>query len=810
MEYTNLPGGTVNSALVGREAELEFLRERLEECLAGDGGTVAVSGEAGVGKTRLMDAVAEEAEKRRLQCWRSAADPARSEVAGSLFLGVLRALRSSGSQRQRQAMQKSVEELVPHLQEGLFLPAVRRRRRTVAGDLPSEWQLKLFCARLAHHLSEVAQSSPLVLCLEDLHWADAVSLQWLRYLCRKSGAAPLLILCTYRPEEILLQKRREDRLDLAGTMLDLCGSPHCQRLELKGLAEMETRALINSRLNRAELGEELLERLHRESGGVPLFVLQYLALLVEQGVLRENEQLWTEEQGAGTGVPDTVRAALWRRARGLSPEEQSLLGCAAVQGVEFKGKLVAQVLGRASTEVVRTLGRLARTTSLIHGCEGGFRFAHALLRSFFYEDLAEPERRAFHLQLARILERRQKKDVSRLAYHFSQAGAPALALPYLLAGAGEARAASDYRQARCLLRQGLDALERMVEEQEYPERRLGILLELAEIEGRQGEWNQAEVHCLEALRLWGPEAGEVSLGRAMLQLGRARCARGEWALAGRFYREALAGFSGSAPEGVGAQIQLEQGSIALERTLLKEARALLEEVRLWAMKSADIILQGEACLRLGQAAGMAGLNLEAILRCSEALRAFSKAGDKYGLCQTYCCLGTLLAAQGEWERALEYYTQSEVLARQMGAAGALAYVLLHQARVLADAGSGEAASSRWQAARVHLKRAADRRRQAEGVKVEGIICREMAKAAGAAELYRAAEARLQQARWAFGELENRFEEAECALELGMTLWVRGGAAEARQCWREASELFGQIGAAGGRARSEELLATSAA
>lgn len=803
MAYPNLPSAAVNPALVGRDTELAFLQQRLEMGLAGRGAVVALAGETGAGKTRLMDAVAGEAEKRRLRCWRSAADPARADMACGLFLEVLRAFLEQGPRLQRQALRRSIEELAPHLQGALF-PQGRRRRQGPAG-MPLQWRLNLFCARLARQLLEVAQQRPLVLCLEDLHWADATSLQLLRHLGRKNAAVPLVILCTYRLEEVAP--------DLAGTVQALWGNRHFELLKLGRLSPAQTRALVGSCLARAELGEDLFERLQHCSEGVPLFVLQYLELLAEQGILRESERTWVDQQVESWGVPDGVRQALWLRARGLSPAEQRVLSYAAVQGVEFKGELVAQALGWPLTQALRILGNLARTTCLITSGERGFRFAHALLREFFCELLAQPEQRALHLQLAYALERRGEA-AAVLAHHFSQAGAASLALSHFLKAAGWARASSAYREAQYFLRRAIEGMGQTARRDGGAEdraRHLKVVLELAEVDERLGAWNQVEEGGFEALRLWGPEAARAVLGRALLQLGKARGAKGEWEQAGKLCREALDCFAESGEERAGTWVHLELGSIALERTLLEEARAHLAEARAWAVRRNDGALLGEACRQLGQLSLLGGRYLEAMLRGTEALRACRKAEDKYGLCQTHRFLGELLAAQGESWAALECFLQSEVLARQMGASGLLARALLDQARVLAGIGAEEVAESQCLAARVHLDRTGDRRGRAEGHKVEGIVCRERARAGGAAtELYAAAADRLQQGRHAFQELGNRFEEAECAVELGLLLQELGDGEGARRRWGEASELFSRIGAAGGRRRAEELLAVSAA
>jgi tetratricopeptide (TPR) repeat protein len=787
--------------LVGRQAELALLGQWLDRLLAGAGGAVAVAGEAGVGKTRLMEAVGEEAAKRRVLFWRSAATPARTSMPCGLFLDAVRALSERGPRARQQA--RSLQPLAPHLWE-VLQPHPSSRPSALPEELPAEWGLRLFISRLAQQLLEVARRQPLVLCLEDLHWADADSLRLLRHLRRKTASAPLLLLCTCRPEE--LGRRAEARREFFGDL-------DCEWLELGRLAGEETRALANACFSRAELGEELFERLQEESGGVPLFALQYLDLLVEQGAVRQRGSLWVDQPVEGAPLPAPIRAALWRRARGLSSEEQHLLSCAAVQGVEFEGGLVARIAGWPRLKALRALGRLARSTWLIDNGEGGFRFNHAGLRRLFYELLAPSEQRILHFQLAGVLEQRPATGAAALAIHFSLAGVPGLAVPYCLAAARQAREAGAYPKARGWLSQAVEMARQPASRArggEVDSPFLGALLELAEVEGRLGAWDLAEARCLTALHCGGLQKGDSALGRVWLQLGRAHRARGEPARAASRCQEALAFFAEAGDEAGQAQAHLELGKGALEYPYLGKAAALLEEARARTLKREDKALLGEICCRLGEAAALGGRYLEAVLGCSAARRTCQQAGDEWGLCQSYYYLGEVLAAQGEWAGALRCYRHSEARARRSGATELLAQILAHQARALAHLGAEEGALAQCEAARFHAERAGNRRARAACDLAEGIACREQAKKAGAAGLWEVAAERLQQGRWGFRECGNYFGEAECELELGVLRREQGDWEGARRCWARAAEWFGQLGAAGGARRAEELLAGPAA
>lgn len=811
MSYPEHSSAAIRSArMVGRQAELALLKQKLDRLQAGTGGVVVVSGEAGMGKTRLMEAVAEEAGKLEMRCWRSAATPSRANMDCGLFAEVMEELLRHGSRRHRQSLRQWLATLAPNLPEGLWGQPSGRRLAELE-EVPPAWRLNLFCGYLTRVLLEVAQGRPLVLCLEDLHWADEVSLRLLRHLCRRCGGA-LLVLCTYRPEALGPRGDSDKRGMVAGTLWDLCANLGCESLVLKRLTRAQTNTLVHACFSQAELSGELLERIQEASAGVPLFILQYLSLLIVRGAVRQEGQLWVDQQRACHGVPEAVRDALRHRVRALSPEERHLLGCASVQGVTFEGKLAARAMGWPRMEVLRVLGRLARSTRMIDSCEGGFRFAHGLLCELFYEELAESERRTLHLQVAEVLGQCPGAGAALIARHFSRAGAAELALSHWLAAAREARAAGAYGKAQGWLRQAVEGMEQRLRgggENKVRHRLLETLLELAQVCERLGEWNQVEECCLAALRWWSPEGGRGVLGRVSMQMGRVRWVKGEGERAERLYREALEYFAGAGDREGSAQSQLALAAYYLDRAALKETAVCLEEARNWALEG-DRPLLGETYCRLGQGAMVEGRYLEAMLHYSAALRVCSKANDLYGQGWAYYYIGVLLAIQREWEGALKCCQHSEALARQLGAADLLASTLSHQARALIHTGADAAAQRRCMAARVHVERTGNRRVRAMCDMAEGIVCREQAQMTGRAELREVAAECLQRGRWAFRELGNRFAEAECDLEFGVLRRELGDAEGARRCWAQAAELFGQIKAVGGVRKAEELLAALAA
>ncbi len=384
-------------ALVGRDVALARLRDRLVDAAMFDrGSAVLVAGERGMGKTRLVDQVAREAGVWGVAFLRGAGAPARPDLPCGLFVEVLRAyyLKYWG-RRERGTLREIVAGLAPQLWEPLF-PLRRRPPSSSEGATSPQLRQALFLARLGQLLLESGRQRPAVLCLEDLHWADRASLQLLCQLAHQSASSSLLIVGTYRPEV----RDAANDINLEQVVWEFCRYPHFERLRLERLSLVQTRVVLYSCFAPSAFGEDLVEWLHRQSGGVPLFIAQHLEHLRREGILYQDRGVWVNRPLAGVEGPVSMRAALQEQLRGLSPAQRAILGCAALQGECFAGEPLARAMGWPLIELLRELGRLERATHLVRRCERGFCFAHPQFAAIFCELLPEAQRRPFQPPLA--------------------------------------------------------------------------------------------------------------------------------------------------------------------------------------------------------------------------------------------------------------------------------------------------------------------------------------------------------------------------------------------------------------------------
>jgi DNA-binding CsgD family transcriptional regulator len=359
---------------IGRQEELAYLHERRREASSSRGGFVFVSGEAGLGKSRLIAEFKKALAKSRVR------------------IGVGQSLEFA----QR-----------PY---GPVLDVLARFDPSAADLVPAASKREQFDA-IAQAFVRAAERSTIVAIVEDLHWADAATLELLAYLAAKLEATRTLIVASYRSEEL----HREHPAFAA--IAKLARAPRAGRIELAPLNPAEMRLFIDDALEGVELTPETRQAVARASDGNPFFTEELLKSAVERIAA---EQAPAEPRL----LPTTVRAALMERLRPLDGNERRILAQAAVIGRRFEVGLLAETLGSDIEAILPTLRR-ARDFQLVEEESATlFSFRHALTREAIYGDFLAAQVRPLHRKIALVLEEvpAEQRSVESLAYHWWAAG----------------------------------------------------------------------------------------------------------------------------------------------------------------------------------------------------------------------------------------------------------------------------------------------------------------------------------------------------------------------------------------------------
>ncbi|WP_076185656.1 BTAD domain-containing putative transcriptional regulator [Mycobacterium colombiense] len=442
MERPNFPAVLVGPGpFVGRGRELEGLLSAWQTALAGGVPTVLIAGEPGVGKTRLAGEWSQQAYAQGAVVLYGRCD----EDLGAPYQPFAEALRSLapcvGADRLRGL--RGVEALlalVPGLAD--VLPDLT----SPAHADPDTERYALFDAVVA--LLEIAsKSAPIVLILDDLHWAAKPTLLLLRHLLRFGDHARVQIVGTYRSTDL-------DRSHpLAAMLADLHRDGTANRLTLSGLDEEDVTAYV------AEAGyddEELAHALASVTGGNPFFLIEALRHVDESGGVWDQSTL-----------PQGVREAVSRRLSRLPAETNKALAAAAVVGSRFDLELVEQVVGG---DLIDAFDEARQAGIVIEEPGGYYRFNHAIVRQSLLAELASVRRMRLHQRIAATLETLPGADddlLAELAHHYFEcawAGNAAKAVFYCRRAADQAMARLAYEGAADLYHQALHALEEIDDE----------------------------------------------------------------------------------------------------------------------------------------------------------------------------------------------------------------------------------------------------------------------------------------------------------------------------------------------------------
>ena len=458
--------------LVGRDEPLERVRGAWTDVARGTCRTVFVAGEPGIGKTRLAAELAREAHAAGAIVLFGRCD---DEVGAPLqpWLEALRFLvaHSDGEAVGRWAANDAPElvRLLPMLRDVLAdVP------RPEASD-PESGRLRQFEA-VASVLRRVGSDAPLLVVLDDLHWADRSSLLLLRHLARDETAGRLLIVGTYRDTDL------DRRHPMADVLADLRRTAAPERVLLRGLTLAGTAALVTAYLG-ATPPDALVTAIHSETEGNPFFVQEVLAHLAESNALAHSELGATAARVADLGIPESVREVIGRRLSRLSDDTNRLLVAAAVLGREFDAKVLADVAQDAEDAVLERLdeARAAHLVAEVDGRFGTYSFSHALIRTTLLDEIATARRVRLHQRAAQAIEARYGADLDEhlaaLAYHYGEAsvaGETDRAVEFAVRAAERAAALLAHDDAVEHYRQALRALE--VIDEHTSVRRYEILL----------------------------------------------------------------------------------------------------------------------------------------------------------------------------------------------------------------------------------------------------------------------------------------------------------------------------------------------
>ncbi len=437
---------------VGREPEMKTLRAMLKGVQADEQRVVLISGEAGVGKSRLIE-----------------------ELLGDALIHDFLCLKGAGREEGGQIY-------------GALIDAFRQIKTTdLVGRLPDSLETDKFSV-MEHWLQllkRLRQKQPVALCLEDIQWLDELTLEFLQYVLRDPEPCPLLLCLTCQgsnlepfPEEIENFIHSDE----------FAGATH---IPLKNLPREEVGYLAASMLGERSIPSDALQTLFRETGGQPLFVVEAVRTLVNADVVRQNVYSdWQWGEFPKTLLSDDISEVLHRRLAALPAVQRQVLEYACVFFNDFSFELLAAIWLGDELELVDVLDSLIAEGLLItYGDEERYRFAQGLYRRAIYDRMQDVRRRLLHREIGNALEKTEQAEelTEELADHFAAAEDRDKAVKYMRLSGKKALEVQAYRQAL----NRFEAVQQMNDDFESPEDAIDFLCDYADVLRYCGQYNRA-------------------------------------------------------------------------------------------------------------------------------------------------------------------------------------------------------------------------------------------------------------------------------------------------------------------------------
>lgn len=473
-------------SLVGREKELQLLHNLLAKAQIGDRQFLLIAGEAGIGKTTLVETFL-------------------SQVGASMDVWVIagQCVEQYGIGEAYRPLLEAIGRLCRDPKYPLLLPLLNRYAPTWLMQIPSlltaddllRLQREVLGATSERMLREMAEAvealtaeRTCVLVLEDLHWSDYATLDLLAALARRHEQARLLVIGTYRPVDVIVSGH-----PLKAVRQELQIHGQCQELALELLSEDEVAEYLSRRfvMTMSDQRAALARMIHRRTDGNPLFIVNVVSDVVRQGFLTERNGRWelrVEIEAVGNTVPENVRHMIDQQVERLSDKERHLLEVGSVVGMEFSSAVVAAALEDDEQEVVRYCEALARRGQFLRSLglsewpDGTvmerYQFVHALHQSTLYQRVALGRRVQLYRRIGERLERayseRPSEIATELAAYFEQGRDYQRAVTYLLRGAETAVRRYANREAVDYLSRALQLVEHLPEPEQEQLRMLAL------------------------------------------------------------------------------------------------------------------------------------------------------------------------------------------------------------------------------------------------------------------------------------------------------------------------------------------------
>jgi predicted ATPase/Mn-dependent DtxR family transcriptional regulator len=662
-------GESQELSLVGRGSELDVLERILKDVVQGKGKCVLISGEPGVGKTRLVNEFIRNLSKDGAQVlkasclYQTAIDPYLP------FIDALGEHLGKVEKSMADSAFRDIESTAPEIAGLLPLASEKEDTETLAldsGVSVNGERIRLF-ETISTALKKIAEAKPTVVFIDDLHWADPGSMHLLHYIARNLRESPILLMGAYRPGE-LVSGNGEDN-PILDTISRMREEKLFANIEIGRLSLDETSEMVGNYLKRPGVQGEFADLIFRESEGNPFFIEEILESLQEDRILDGTDERTSIPPRID--IPDSIRNVVRRRVRRLGEGDRKLLELASAMGEKFDLDLAMEASNGGNETMLNSIDKLTEARLICEDTSdvGAFRFHHNKIQDVVYGELNHLKKRMIHERIGAALEATYKDSTQEvlndLAYHWLKAENFEKAFEYSEKAGARAEKVYAITEALSHYQNALESLEKVVPPRsELYDRRIQLLLKIGDNFELLSKWDDALRNYNMALDASDVEQKSETAFDTLCSIAFVHVRTGELDKAEEVCRRALAQMDKSFKKAsrvheMMGMIFMRQGEYEKSLDRFKEGLEMVDET-----KDARRI----ASINSHMATVYSYLNDydSSMARHEKSLEIHKKSGSRNSLGVSYVNLGMVYWNTGKYEEAIRYAKQALSILEEIG------------------------------------------------------------------------------------------------------------------------------------------------
>ncbi len=770
-------------------AELSHYKNSIE---SGEGKTVLLKGETGVGKTRLAEEFLKECENQGFQVLRSrclyyetsepylpyyeALEEHLEEDSGEEFGPAFIQPSSSGSKSTGSAPM-SMMGGAQNLQE--------------ESDTSLASQQEMMFNRVSDLLKELSEEKPVVFFMDDLQWIDKSSAQLMHHLARDITDNSILLLGAYRQEEL---RYVEEELPLKETLNRLKDEDLVNIIEISRFNQPTTSKLVKKYLDREDLPDDFTWTIYRESEGNPFYVIEMLDSMKQEDVISPDSYTWDpEEELSNISIPSTIKDITSRRIERLNKEEKKILMFASLIGSEFNFQLLEKVIDMDVIELLDIIDNLVEK-GLIEEDQGEdelYRFHHLQTRTTLYEEMGSSRKRVSHKMMGEALEEFYSDNLEEhyyeLSNHFYEGKQYEKAYEYSKKSAERSLRSLDITRAKEYYEKTLESLQKASDIENEIEKEMDILVRLGQLNYDMSDWYSAKEIYQELIEKAEEAEDQKMKSLGLRRLGHAYKNIEKYEEAKEYCQQAL-DLSEEIDELEGiSEAHRGLGYVHWREGHLEVAEKHYEKAIKNSKRSGNNKELALNYIDFGNVHAQRGNHDRAMQYYEKSLPILNSRDIFAQLSRAYNNLGDQYMKREKYDQAIEYFDKCIENAERIGNDLYMGWASFNAAEALVKKGDPEEALKYIEGIDDVMESLGERIGLASVRRVEGMIKKEVdGDLDGAIKLYKEAQEILE-------DFDVPFNKGEDMMELGIAYKEKGEYEKARENFEEAKKLFKKVG-----------------